>query len=656
MCGIAGYWDPERVGDGGTSILKAMTETIRHRGPDDQGHWVRPERGVGLGHRRLSIVDLSPLGYQPMLSRSGRSVIVFNGEIYNHRVLRAELEAAGAVLRGHSDTEVLVEAIERFGLQAAVDRCVGMFAFALFDHFENSLHLVRDRLGEKPLYVGTVGKGIVFASEIRAIATYPGWDGAIDRDALSLYLRHNYVPAPRSIFRQAKKIQPGTIATYRPDRSGKVKLLSVVPYWSAGNAVTSGAEAPYVGSEASAVDVLDGLVRQSIRDQMIADVPVGAFLSGGIDSSLVVAIMQAESSQAVRTFTIGFHEQEFDEAPYAAAVASHLGTNHTELYITSDDALSVVPTLANVFDEPFADSSQIPTILVSRLARQDVTVSLSGDGGDELFGGYTRYKLAMSLWNRMRRIPKPLRRMVGSGMRSLSPRAWDLLLRGGDWAVPQQHRGKINGHRLHRAGTAIGAPSFAELYRQMISHWDQPKALVIGGDEPETPYTEVGESRVRTRDNYALMMYRDSVAYLPDDLLVKVDRAAMSVSLESRAPLLDHRIFEFAWTLPTSYKVDAGQGKRILRSVLAKYVPPSLFERPKMGFAAPIGAWLRGPLKDWGAALLAPKQLRDQGFFDPGPVARAWEEHQRGVRDWQYHLWDVLMFQSWYEGGASGSR
>jgi asparagine synthase (glutamine-hydrolysing) len=638
MCGIVGCFGRNV----GSDAVTRMSDALVHRGPDDSGVWVDEEAGIGLGHRRLSILDLSPAGHQPMASASGRYVIAFNGEIYNHLELRRDLD--GITWRGHSDTETLIAAIERWGVEKSLQRCVGMFAFGLWDRSRRELTLARDRLGEKPLYFGWQGDSFLFASELKGIRAHPAFRSDIDRDALALYMRHNAIPGPRSIYRGIAKLAPGTFLTLRDGQRDPI----VAPYWSVDAAVDAGRKAPFVGSDEEALTELDRLLRQSIAGQMLADVELGAFLSGGIDSSTVVALMQAQSARPVRTFSIGFHEQGYDEAKFAHAVAAHLGTEHTELYVTPEEAMAVIPRLPTLYDEPFADSSQIPTFLVSQLARRHVTVSLSGDAGDELFGGYNRYFWSKAIWRRLGWAPAPMRTALAGMLTGLSPANWNRALAGISSLAGPGSRWSNPGDKIHKLAGILGAKGPEEIYHSLVSHWDNPSAVVKGGTEPLTVLTG-SHGRKSFPDFESQMMYLDQLTYLPDDILAKVDRAAMGVSLETRVPFLDHRLVEFAWTLPLSLKIRDGQGKWLLRQLLRRHVPDHLFERPKMGFGIPIDSWLRGPLRDWAEALLATDRLTREGFFDPAPIQLKWQDHLSGKRNWAYHLWDVLMFQAWLE-------
>lgn len=643
MCGICGLWQP---GGGAPAALaasvEAMTATLAHRGPDGSGTWIDAAAGLALGHRRLAILDLSPQGRQPMVSACGRLVLCFNGEIYNHRALRARLDGQ-VPWRGHSDTEVLLQALAAWGIEQTLAEVNGMFAFALWDRDTRALYLARDRLGEKPLYYGQAGGVFLFGSELKALRAHPAWEGAIDRGALVQLLRFGYVPAPRSIHAGIHKLPAGS--WLRLDAAAAAPRVQ--HYWSARATAVAGVADPWRGSEAEALAALDDLLRDAVDLRMHADRPLGAFLSGGIDSSLVVALMQAQSSRPVRTFTIGFREDGFDEAVHARAVAAHLGCDHTELYLSPAAGLDLLPALPRLWDEPFGDCSQIPTHLVAAMAREHVTVCLSGDGGDELFGGYTRYLWGQTAGRTLARIPRPLRRLAGRGLRALPPAAWNRLLRPLGSLLPAALQVQTPGARLHKVALVLAEDAPAALYRSLLSHWKAPAALVPGASEP--PSVLDTEDGAGLGDDLHLMMLLDSLTYLPDDILVKVDRASMGVGLEARVPLLDHRVFEFAWRLPRAWKLSAGIGKRPLRSLLERHVPRALIDRPKAGFSVPIGAWLRGPLRDWAEGLLAAERLRREGFFAVAPLRQAWQEHLAGVQNWEYCLWDVLMFQAWQE-------
>lgn len=634
-------------------IAGRMARSLAYRGPDDGGVWVQESSGIGLGHRRLSILDLSTEGHQPMLSPGSRYVISYNGEVYNSAELRRELEPAGFRFRGHSDTEVMLAAFEAWGIGEALRRFIGMFAFALWDQQRRELHLVRDRLGIKPLYYGWVSGRLLFGSELKALCACPGFDASIHRGALALYLRHSYIPAPYSIYRDVYKLLPGRVLTITEEQVARKLPTEELAkgaqvYWSARQAAAEGSNRPFAGPDAEATEHLENALLDAVRLRMMADVPLGAFLSGGVDSSTVVALMQAQSSRPIKTFSIGFNEDRYNEAGHAARVARHLGTDHTELYVTPEQTQAVIPSLPQMFDEPFGDSSQIPTYLVSRLARNTVTVSLSGDGGDELFAGYDRYFRTLAVWGKISRLPPAGRRALAAAL-ECSP---DSLLKFfASMARATRFAGAVSPDRIRKLGAMVSSSTAETLYREFLSHWREPSRVVIGGEEPDHFLARSENWTVSERlvDN---MCFADLSSYLPDDILTKVDRCSMAVSLEARVPILDHRVVEFSQRLPLQMKVRDGQSKWLLRQVLYRYVPPELIDRPKMGFGVPIDDWLRGRLRDWAEALLSEERLRREGFFDPAPIRAKWREHLSGQRRWHYHLWDVLMFQSWREHTA----
>jgi asparagine synthase (glutamine-hydrolysing) len=642
MCGIVGVLSSS-AGTVDDSILRHMANAIQHRGPDGIDIWQDKSAGIAMGHRRLAIVDLSSAGSQPMVSRTGRFIIVFNGEIYNHLELRAQLDQSnhpGECWRGHSDTESLLAGFERWGIEETVKKSVGMFSFGIWDQQKRQLTLARDRIGEKPLYYGWQGNTFLFGSELKALRANPAFKQDIDRGALCLFVRHGYIPAPYSIYTGISKLQQGSLLTVSLEQHAT--RLSV--YWSGSEVARIGAQNVFKGTESEALDELESLLKDSVRQQMIADVPVGAFLSGGVDSSTVVSLMQAQSNRPVKTFTIGFKEVGYDEAAYARSVAHHLGTDHTELYVTAEQALSVIPKLPYIYDEPFSDPSQIPTQLVSKLAREHVTVSLSGDGGDELFCGYNRYQMAANVWPKVSALPVALRAVLAQGVTRISPEAWNRIAR----MLVSSNRAASIGDKLHKGAGALTSASSDELHRRLVSHWDDPASLVIRGLEHKSLLGECPPD-LQGLDDVQRMMAQDMLTYLPDDILVKLDRAAMSVSLESRVPFLDHRVVEFAWRLPSHLKMRRGQTKWALRQILYKYVPKELIERPKVGFGVPIDVWLRGPLRGWAETLLEPSRLRNEGFLDANLIWQKWQEHLSGRRNWASQLWDMLMFQCWLE-------
>jgi len=643
MCGITGFVSFEPAPEQALlARATAMADTLLHRGPDAGASWADPDAGFATGHRRLSIVDLSAAGAQPMVSQFGRFVISYNGEVYNAGELRPELEAKGYVFRGHSDTEVIVEACAEWGVEATVRRLIGMFAFALWDRSARKLWLVRDRLGIKPLYWGQFGKLFLFGSELKALRAHPDWPVEVNRDAIAAFMRFNYIPTPHSIYRGVHKLPPGAMLEIDGEREPRIAR-----FWALDDIIESAQRDPFVGSDAEAEEALAGLLGDAVERRMIADVPLGAFLSGGIDSSTVVALMQSRSARAVRTFSIGFEEEEYNEAHFAKAVAAHLGTDHTELYVTHDEARDVIPRLTEIYDEPFADSSQIPTYLISALTRRYVTVALSGDGGDELFCGYNRYFHAQSLRPYLAAVPAPMRRVAAGAIRALPPGVWNRAQR----LAPRRMRAPNLGEKLHKlAGVMLQDED--QTYLQLLSQFQNPNELVNGGTEPPTIIASPQAKRV-VPDYVERMQYLDTVTYLPDDILTKVDRASMAVSLEARVPIIDHRVVEFAWRLPARMRFRDGQSKWILRRVLRRFVPDSLINRPKMGFGVPIDHWLRGPLRDWAEDLLSEAALTRDGLFNPQPIRARWAAHLQGRENWQYSLWTVIMVQDWLARNAS---
>lgn len=698
MCGIAGFFSPALTNsqDHLSQTVRSMAFAIRHRGPDDAGAWVDASAGLALGHARLAILDLSAAGHQPMIGASDRYVIAFNGEIYNHLALRTELEESGSatpgidetesrlassgqtrpgvlatgvrpVWRGHSDTETLLASIERWGLEQTLEKCVGMFALALWDRERCHLTLARDRFGEKPLYYGWIGDSVgqgghvagqggglgqsrtfVFGSELKALRAHPSFNNPISRPALAQYLRFTHVPAPLSIYEGIYKLPPGTSLRVEAQFANNPPAQAThgpVPYWTLDETVQKGARSQFT-DQLEAVDALHQQLSEAVRLQSISDVPLGAFLSGGVDSSTIVALMQAQSSRPIQTFTVGFEEAGFDESPYAAAVAQHLGTDHHALLVTARETMDVIPQLPQMYDEPFADSSQIPTHLVCKAARQKVTVALSGDAGDELFGGYNRYSWGSRIWSKVGWIPPEQRQWLGSLVQGVSVSSWDALGK-----VVGKDRLGDRAHKL--ASRLLSARNLDDVYWSLVTEWPGGNSMVRGLAQ-NASLDEIAARRSDPPDGLTdaaeRMMFRDTLTYLPDDILCKVDRAAMSVSLETRVPFLDHRIAELAWRLPLDMKIRDGETKWLLRQVLYQYVPRALIERPKAGFGIPVGQWLRGPLREWAEALLDEARIRREGFFNPDPIRKAWGEHLSGQRDWTPRLWTVLMFQAWLEG------
>lgn len=625
MCGISGFLSCSVSSIDFVSVLGNMGLRLIHRGPNYSGIWFDHVQQIALGHTRLSIVDLSPAGHQPMASACERFVIAFNGEIYNHLTLRKQLDSQGAapVWRGHSDTETLLACFSAWGIEATLKATVGMFALALWDKQEQQLTLARDRLGEKPLYWGWCGDMLLFGSELKALKAHPDFNAGLDRGALSLLLRHNYIPAPYTIYQGIEKLPAGQ---YVQIKKGQLRAdVQLKAYWQLNQSIERGLANPFSGTDTQATDLLEQTISQAVSGQMLSDVPLGAFLSGGVDSSTVVALMQQQSKQPVRTFAIGFDEPGYNEAEYAKEVAQHLGTDHTELYVCAKGALDLVSLLPDIYCEPFADSSQLPTFLVSRMAKQHVTVALSGDGGDELFGGYNPYQFAPRVWGKLQLLPLPLRQMA---CRLLSGRP-----------LPD---------KLAKLLRVLPAKDKEQFYQVLMSHWDYPEQLVIGGKEYPTLINS-SELWPKTDSFEHWMMAMDAGQYMIDDILVKVDRAAMANSLETRVPLLDHRVVELAWQLPLHMKIRGGVSKWVLREVLYRHVPREMIERPKKGFSVPLGQWLRGPLRDWAEALLNKQRLEQDGYFNSVVVGRVWSEHLQGKRDHSLKLWSILMFQAWLE-------
>lgn len=644
MCGIAGILDPQQSTTKYelAGLASLMAAPLHHRGPDDAGVWVDASAGVALGHRRLAVIDLSNAAAQPLTSSCGNWTVAYNGELYGFQAVREALRAAGRRFRGHSDTEVLVESLAEWGLRTTLERCNGMFAFAAWDHRRRLLHLARDRLGEKPLYYGMAGPHVVFGSELKAIRAHPQFVARVDRRAVAAFLRWSFVPAPHSIFEGVYKLPPGTVVSLGAGMHGS--LPSPRPYWSAPEVIRAGVDAPLDADDRHLTDALEDLLRVAVAERMVADVPLGAFLSGGVDSSLVTALMQAQSSRPVRTFSVDVGDYELAEGRHAAAVARHLGTEHTEIHLSHEDALEVIPELPTVYDEPFGDPSQIPTLLIARAARAHVTVGMSGDGGDELFGGYNRYTLGATAWRRLRPWPRAMRAALGGMIAAVPAPAYDHVLRIGAAAVPGHLRLARAGDKMHKLAGLMGAGDEADLYLRAVSQWTDP-ARVVGTAE----VAPLGSGMSALDDPILTFMARDALVVLPDNMLVKVDRATMAASMEARVPILDHRVFAFAWRLPPAMRVRDGRGKWILRQVLRRYVPDTLVDRPKTGFDPPIDRWLRDPLREWAETLLSPTSLTRHGLIDPAPVRKAWAAHLVGGRNHDYRLWAVLMLSAWLE-------
>ncbi|RMG43018.1 MAG: asparagine synthase (glutamine-hydrolyzing) [Candidatus Dadabacteria bacterium] len=646
MCGIAGFINPSLSLDQRQALAVKMADAIRSRGPDAAGEWHESEIGLSFAFRRLAIIDLSSQGNQPMSSESGRFTIVFNGEVYNFASLRAKLEKTGHRFRGHSDTEVMLASFEEWGIDNSLSKFNGMFAFAVYDTTNKTLTLARDRVGIKPLYYGFVGGVFAFASELKALKPLGPEFFEVSTESLAYYLRYGYVPAPWSIFKSIYKLEAGSALTIDLERPlDSASSLKPKRYWSLPDKESLKLYDIPVNFDEQ-VTVLDNLLSDAVSLRMVADVPLGAFLSGGIDSSTVVALMQKNSTRPVRTFSIGFYEDEYNEAKYAASIAKHLGTEHTELYVSAKEALSVIPLMPSVYDEPFGDSSEIPTYILSRLTREHVTVSLSGDGGDELFCGYNRYVWADKIWRMLSPVPVILRGPLGQLIQAIPVKGWDYFFKIFRPLLPQTLRFTTPGDKAHKLGRLLTLKTKYELYERLITHWENPSLVVTGLNTALPHYGE----RYSFDDSISYLDYMTSLdfyTYLPDDILVKVDRASMAVSLEARVPVLDHRVVEFSRALPLESKYHAGRTKRILREVLYRYVPKQMLERPKQGFGIPVGEWLRDPLKDWAESLLDERLLKEQGYFIPTVVKAYWSEHLSTRRNWQYLLWDLLMFQAW---------
>ncbi|MGX5659513.1 asparagine synthase (glutamine-hydrolyzing) [Castellaniella ginsengisoli] len=654
MCGITGLWQPGSVA-GLEARTRRMADALSHRGPDDSGVWVDQAAGLALGHRRLSIVELSAAGHQPMHSSCGRYVLVFNGEIYNHLDLRSRLGGGRRDWRGHSDTETLLACIQSWGLKRALEQAVGMFALALWDRQSQVLSLARDRLGEKPLYWGWQGDMLLFGSELKALRAHPDFRATVDRGSLALYLRHGYVPTPWSIYQGVLKLPQGQfIEIPLGQGASAAKTAAPQPFWRFNETVAQGCAQPFTGNDTAAIDALESRLSDTIGQQMLADVPVGAFFSGGIDSTTIVSLMQTLSPRPVRTFTIGFSGSEYDEAAHAQAIAGHLGTDHMPLVVRPEDALDVIPLLPRMYCEPLSADSQIPLYLISKLARRHVTVALSGDGGDELFGGYNRYLGARRVWLRLQSMPGPVRHACAALLRSVSPAGWDRLFALAKPVLPERLRLAIPGTKAQKLADVLELDTEMDYFRRLTSHWQDPGSIVLGGDEHPTLMTSPAlQPQADCFEHW--MMAMDAQTFLPDEVMVKVDRAAMAASLETRAPLLDHRVVELSWRMPLRMKIRDGQGKWLLRQVLYRHVPRELVERPKKGFGIPIDDWLRGPLRAWADSLLAEDRLRADGYFDPAPIRARWLQHVRGSHNWQYQLWPILMFQAWLSGEESGT-
>jgi asparagine synthase (glutamine-hydrolysing) len=640
MCGFAGVLGGAQVSE---ELLRDMAFVIHHRGPDDQGVWFDSEAGIGLSHARLSILDLSPAGHQPMVSASGRYVIAFNGEIYNHVSLRDHLEKINQApeWHGHSDTETIVAGFDAWGIENTIIKTIGMFAFAAWDRQTQTLVLGRDRLGEKPLFYGWLGDSFLFGSELKALRVHPCFNTEVDRDALASFMRFSYIPSPQSIYRGIHKLIPGSLLRVQAKDNSYSKP---VQYWSMKDVARDGLQSPFTGSDSEAIEELEAVLSEAVTLQQLADVPLGAFLSGGIDSSMIVSLMQAQSIRPIHTFTIGFHDHQYNEAVHAKVIARHLGTDHTELYVTPEEARAVIPRLPTLYDEPFADISQIPTFLVSQLARRNVTVSLSGDAGDELFGGYNRY----AWMHKLLKVPAGLRWPLANCLSALRPAQWDWLYAVMCPLLPESLQVSMPGDRASKLASVLAMKLDSLIYQNLVSTCPNPEDIVLNGYDT-TDLTQAWDELVDLETPENRMMALDALTYLPDDILCKVDRASMGVSLETRVPFLDHRVVAYAWRLPLNMKIRNGKGKWVLRQLLSKYMPRELIDRPKMGFGVPIDSWLRGPIRDWADNMLNKSRLKSEGYLNPNAIRQKWEEHLSGKRNWQYLLWNVIIFQSWLE-------
>ena len=650
MCGITGFITSSNNRKLHSKVIQGMVDKLEHRGPDDHGFWVDDSGQVALGHRRLAILDLSKSGHQPMHSETRRYILSFNGEIYNHLEIRKNLqESSMNTIKwdGHSDTETLLKAFEHWGVKKTIKASTGMFAFALWDKKEKKLFLSRDRLGEKPLYYGWQGDTFLFGSELKSLKSNPDFIGEVDRNSLTLFIRYNYVPSPYSIYQGINKLPPGNLLQF--DQSSN-KVVSLEPYWLLSDIAINGEKTPLRCSDSEALSLLESCLGDAVEGQHLSDVPLGAFLSGGVDSSLIVSLMKSRSKNPVKTFTIGFNESDFNEAKHAKSVANHLGTEHSEIYVSANDALNVIPTLPTLYDEPFADSSQIPTFLVSKIAKEKVKVVLSGDGGDELFGGYNRYLWSRSLLNKTSLIPNLARQGVSSVLTSIPSKYWDSMNNSISGFFPPKYRTKLIGDKIHKIARLISVEDDLDFYKGLVSQWQNPLDIVKGGID-ENRYTSFGSNKKLFSDIEHRMMFMDTNTYLPDDILCKVDRAAMGVSLETRLPFLNHNVVRFAWQLPLNMKIRDKCGKWILRELLFKYVPQKLIDRPKQGFGLPIADWLRGPLREWVEDLINETRLIKEGYFHPEPILLAWQKHLNG-ENMHNQLWGVLMFQAWLENNS----